>query len=516
MQAEWPKENALLRRYSCHWGGNVAPASFDPELGFETFFCNLGSLCGVRLQLPNLLHGKLRFADGSTYVGQVCGGQFHGPGSFCCATCALEFNGDFSHHAPHGFGTLRHVRESLMSRAPARGPVVPLLYRGGFSEGRRSGTGTLSSVDRTVYLWADSWKNDQPANGSAKLRISLSLALPLKLPYHYYRGEVRNGKPNGFGVLRWMHRQSPDIIEYAGEFASGLFSGRGKLTRGVKAALSGRKVRGTATVPLYDGSWKNGFPGDALRVLPSADGLYVGNVENGTSRSGFGVQYQRLPSDLTTGMEVNCGFSCFEALLRSAEQSRPIRLCVRGARIGTLSAVCGRVRKTKARDSSREQHHVLHAETWDSSTHDRSIAKGRPPQMERPEYYCAYEGEWQDDMPHGRGAMLQADGLYHGHFVRGKRHGFGVLYSFPGTAVDWHDYGEDYRVPIRKVVCDGWEKGKPTGLAHCVDNLGHQFQARFDEGQMVDADLQGSGVFTRRTPGVKLRQTFRTRFVDST
>ncbi len=83
-----------------------------------------------------------------------------------------------------------------------------------------------------------------------------------KETHSVYKGDVKNGKPNGFGVMIF-----PDGSKYEGETKDGVIFGKGSYTNPVEGKYVGEFMegqkhgKGTHTFPggsKYVGGWKNG------------------------------------------------------------------------------------------------------------------------------------------------------------------------------------------------------------------------------------------------------------------
>eukprot|EP00914_Ancora_sagittata_P016383 GHVO01032609.1.p1 GENE.GHVO01032609.1~~GHVO01032609.1.p1 ORF type:complete len:381 (+),score=74.30 GHVO01032609.1:192-1334(+) len=130
-----------------------------------------------------------------------------------------------------------------------------------------------------------------------------------------------------------------------------------------------------------------------------------------------------------------------------------------------------------------------------------------------PKYFCAYEGYWLDNLPHGRGVSLSPDGMYEGNFKGGNREGFGTLFLYPGSLTDCPEFEGDDRVPVRQITCGTWKDGVPHGWATVVDDFGHCFKFTFDNGDVTSVDIPGTrGYFGSRANSTDLRSLFRTGF----
>ena len=108
----------------------------------------------------------------------------------------------------------------------------------------------------TLYGWGESWLDYK------------WMGFGDKETHPKYTGQVKDGKPNGLGILT----DDPNEITYIGEWKNGLEDGQGKWER--KYPLINKINR-------YDGEWKNGLE-DGQGLYTEADYfLYVGEFKNG-------------------------------------------------------------------------------------------------------------------------------------------------------------------------------------------------------------------------------------------
>ena len=98
-----------------------------------------------------------------------------------------------------------------------------------------------------------------------------------------YKGEFKDGNPDGKGVMEWPNAKNGELRKYEGEFTNGTFNGKGR------AEFSDGST--------YDGSWSKGNKhGYGVITWPYDENhpdymvQFEGNFKNGL-RSGKGTAY---------------------------------------------------------------------------------------------------------------------------------------------------------------------------------------------------------------------------------
>lgn len=162
--------------------------------------------------------GRIAWANGDVYQGEVSHGQGHGRGQFTWPS-GQTFDGEWVHGHPQGRGVMRFVNGNVY-----QGPVdggVPVgvgemryasgdSYQGAFAAGVPHGEG--------LYTWRSgqscqcTWLAGQ-ATGTGQLRSATG---------DLYTGPLQDGRPQGRGEMRYA---SGDV--YQGDFAAGLSEGQG-------------------------------------------------------------------------------------------------------------------------------------------------------------------------------------------------------------------------------------------------------------------------------------------------
>lgn len=90
-----------------------------------------------------------------------------------------------------------------------------------------------------------------------------------------YTGEIKDGKPHGMGVAKYA---TGNVLQYAGSFVNGMYSGKGTMYLNNGAFLTGE--------------WKNGkLNGKGANLTESGD-LYIGDFANGV-KNGRGTLFYK-------------------------------------------------------------------------------------------------------------------------------------------------------------------------------------------------------------------------------
>ena len=111
-----------------------------------------------------------------------------------------------------------------------------------------------SHKGETLYLWKTSSGEVWKGFGDKKI-------------HSVYKGDVKNGEPNGLGYLIF-----PDGDKYVGSWKNGKRNGKGTHTYSY-----GRK---------YVGSWKDGWKNGQGKVSWTSGGYYEGSFKDGTFWTG--------------------------------------------------------------------------------------------------------------------------------------------------------------------------------------------------------------------------------------
>lgn len=136
--------------------------------------------------------GMFLFANNDRYEGSIRNGQPNGTGTFTFAT-GDRYVGNVRNGVPHGQGTFTFANGQR--------------YTGGFYLGQVKGSGTLIHANG-VRCQATFYNSRFTGKGTC--------TYPSGFPYRSYTGELRDGQPEGRGVLTFVNGQI-----YTGEIREG-------------------------------------------------------------------------------------------------------------------------------------------------------------------------------------------------------------------------------------------------------------------------------------------------------
>ena len=209
----------------------------DKLHGFGKIAYPNGSFFEGVLDKGQILHGALKWANGKAYEGEFVNGEFEGKGTLVSS-----------------YG---EISQGLWSKGKLSGECLVSTgngykLKGVFVDGVLSGRGKLTCSE---YKSRGEFVESKP---SGKGRFQFASGI-------WYEGEVREGKIDGFGIMKY-----PSGEVYEGFFVNSEQSGVGKITY-----TDGR---------VYEGQVDSGKPsGTGIFVYPQGGLLekYEGEVKNG-------------------------------------------------------------------------------------------------------------------------------------------------------------------------------------------------------------------------------------------
>ncbi len=203
--------------------------------------------------------GKIIWANGETYDGDVLRSQRHGSGEFTWTT-GQRYSGEWVQDRPEGNGSLRFANGNqydgpvINGEPHGTGKMVYAsgdVYSGQFVRGEPDGQG--------LYIWLSGQKYDGAwVKGKANGRGVLSFANG-----NVYEGEVQDGLPSGQGVLKFASGDS-----YRGQFVRGVPDGQGQYSwkngDQYTGGWRGGQKQGQGTMQWRNGDrWEGLFQADA-------------------------------------------------------------------------------------------------------------------------------------------------------------------------------------------------------------------------------------------------------------
>ncbi|PFH35394.1 hypothetical protein BESB_062810 [Besnoitia besnoiti] len=314
------------------------------------------------LERLNKSFKRIQFSDGSEFIRAAGGDVAKDTVSGILRTAHFVYEGCFANGKAEGKGKI----ESLATGA---------VYDGEWRNGRRHGKGLLQlrhpNSDAKIVVTA-SFKDDSASCSSGKIDVERAPVGEEKekkrsgdwLPFTSYAGGLEGGLPHGKGVMAF------DTFIYEGDFNAGCREGRG--------IVKDIKKKGLIRV---DGQWSADVPhGRVSRVVYADDSIYAGDFFEG-KREGHGTL-------------VRSNTVVYDGLWKEDVPDG------RGTFILEEGTYEGEVQGGKRHGKGR---FTFFGETTET---------GQP---------CVYEGDWQDDLPHGVGKYRGPSGGEHAYlFVRGQ------------------------------------------------------------------------------------------------
>lgn len=201
--------------------------------------------------------GKVTWANGDVYQGELLQSRRHGQGEFTWAN-GQRYRGTWVSDVPQGKGSLKFASGNQYDGDVAQGlphGTGRMVYASGdsfqgrFLQGKPDGSGTYRWANGQTYEGA--WSNDQP-NGKGVLVYANG---------NRYEGNLLNGVPDGNGTLNYA---SGDV--YSGQFSQGQAHGEGTYTW--KAG------------DRYSGQWQTGLKHGQGKLEWASGDRWEGQFEN--------------------------------------------------------------------------------------------------------------------------------------------------------------------------------------------------------------------------------------------
>ena len=201
--------------------------------------------------------GKVTWANGDVYQGELLQSRRHGQGEFTWAN-GQRYRGTWVNDVPQGKGSLKFASGNQYDGDVAQGlphGTGRMVYASGdsfqgrFLQGKPDGSGTYRWANGQTYEGA--WSNDQP-NGKGVLVYANG---------NRYEGNLLNGVPDGNGTLNYA---SGDV--YSGQFSQGQAHGEGTYTW--KAG------------DRYSGQWQTGLKHGQGKLEWASGDRWEGQFEN--------------------------------------------------------------------------------------------------------------------------------------------------------------------------------------------------------------------------------------------
>jgi hypothetical protein len=166
--------------------------------------------------------GKLKYANGSEYVGQFVDGKRHGQGMIKFAY-GDKYEGEFKDDKRDGKGTFKKADGSVVYEGEYKDEKIDgkgtykwadgSVYEGEYKGGKIDGKGTYTRASGSVY--EGEYKGGKK-DGKGKLKMVDDGSV--------YEGEFKDNKRDGKGTFKMV-----DGSVYEGEFKDGRYNGAGTL-----------------------------------------------------------------------------------------------------------------------------------------------------------------------------------------------------------------------------------------------------------------------------------------------
>lgn len=329
-----------------------------------------------------------------------------------------------------------------------------------------------------------------------------------------YTGEIKNGKPNGMGVARYI---SGKALRYVGQFADGMYSGKGTILFSDGTFVTGNWVKGeqngkgaylNASGVLYIGDMKKGNRHGEGTQIYKDNSFVKGSFVNGKIegrcinvwkegkiisdvvyandlRNGNGYQYEATTKKLYEGEWKDDKWVQAAAAPFSSFFTRPAfisEITEKHVLIGATlangqlkdTAYYYDLRKNKRYFGLYERGIMRNGVIIDDSTRflgkvDEKGAYGYCYDFKFGSYFT--EGNYVDDLVSGSivDINLKTKGVYMGEALKGRYTGkayyFTDSYMYSGTYIDGKFTGDGYRIDKNGTSLRGdWDNGAMTKL----------------------------------------------------
>eukprot|EP00921_Rhytidocystis_pertsovi_P004819 GHVQ01008374.1.p1 GENE.GHVQ01008374.1~~GHVQ01008374.1.p1 ORF type:complete len:553 (+),score=63.73 GHVQ01008374.1:143-1660(+) len=291
-----------------------------------------------------------------------------------------------------------------------------------------------------------------------------------------YSGEMKSGKPHTKGRGRYEF----STFVYEGGFKDGQPDGEGW--------IRGHEKSGKASGSSYDGKWVNGYKHGKgeLKVLGGKvklSGDFASDLPSGPDNT-IVVNESAVSKDLPM-TQYRGGMKDGQLYSTDAYIEFPGGVAYKGS-------VQNSLRHGKGVITDGDQ--VVFDGQWkDDLPHGRvsrmvldgglmysgDVLKGKRQghgELFKADGTILYEGLWLNDVPSGRGSAFTEDGQYEGEFKDGKRHGKGNF-----------QYSDQLTDGRHRTYEGDWANDLPNGVGRYLDEEGTEATYKFEHGVMDEA-----------------------------
>mmetsp|Transcript_16124 Transcript_16124/g.41395 ORF Transcript_16124/g.41395 Transcript_16124/m.41395 type:complete len:1154 (-) Transcript_16124:92-3553(-) len=326
------------------------------------------------------------------------------------------YDGNFAHDVPHGQGVYQFADGSK--------------YNGEWESGRRHGKGIYWCCNGDVYR--GSWEKDCMSGAGTMCYANGDS----------YEGEWKEGRRHGKGKFIHIDETSVDAWEYEGEWDDGYRDGQGSLVHS-----SGLR---------YSGGWKRSmYHGNGKLIYPNGDVYEGGFAEGRREGSGSFAEHTGAKYDGTWHASMRFGegtqmyASAISSLTKLPSTYKGKWLKDRPDGHGQMIYANGDNYEGTFSNGRRHGRGVFR-NLQQTIKYDGEWQHGvRQGQGVLEDDHGLYRGEFEEDLPHGKGLWKRKSGeTYEGNFVRGQPHGTMTYTSADGRVVSTVEFSNGIRQEV--------------------------------------------------------------------
>lgn len=433
-------------------------------------------------------------------------GKFHGAGKESEKDGKGVYTGSFENGERHGIGTYcRNSKKAEHDTGSLEDSNVEYCYSGVWSSGVKEGEGTETVLSSDEMYIGQFHNNNRHGFGiltkspsdknktvtlEGKWRAGTSVAgggWIITFPDgNKFMGEVdKEQQPHGKGTM--LYKKGEEV--YTGNFKSGLRHGEG-----LQVYLNGDK---------YEGIWADDRPVGSIHKLESdrsndeteseekgekkspavvkkgPDSENIGEVPGGSKKE---------PDEDANGASISKSGKTEGDI--SAETSKdPSKTEEQTSRPNKEEASLDTDAQEEPSSSATKIFYYPNGDSYTGVVDEDNQRQGHGRYTEQ-RTGSTYEGDWKDNMRHGKGVLLTATAKYSGEFVNDRREGHGTLISNDSSSYSGQFFQGAFDgvgtlcESNGRVYVGGWERGVRHG-ENCTETYadGTVFLGRFERGE---------------------------------